>query len=78
MFRDQKDDVSIYNASDTSESRFNALKNMMALLLVNDAKEWFAAVTTKVHQVMYYEWYSNELRLRQEKCTLKCVKPTNA
>lgn len=72
-FRDQKDNVPVYNASDSLNLRFNALKSMMALLLIHDTKEWLAAVTSRVHQVMYYEWYLNELRVRQEECALECL-----
>jgi len=64
--RDQEDGVPTYDASDSSTLRFDALKNMMALLLADDAKEWLAAITSRVRQVMFYEWYLNELRVRKE------------
>jgi len=64
--RDQEDGVPTYDASDSSTLRFDALKNMMALLLADDAKEWLGAITSRVRQVMFYEWYLNELRVRKE------------
>lgn len=59
-----------YDVSDSSALRFDALKNMMTLLLVDDAKEWLGAIASRVHQVMFYEWYLNELRVRKEEHTL--------
>lgn len=68
--RDQGDNVPMYDVSDSSALRFDALKNMMALLLVDEAKGWLGAITTRVHQVIYYEWYLKELRARKEEHAL--------
>jgi len=68
--REQKDNVPTYNVSDSAALRFNGLKNMISLLLVEDAKEWLGAIRSRVHQVMYYEWYLNELKAHEEEHAL--------
>jgi len=67
MFNDQPTEtLPPYSDQDTRDDRFNALNDIMARLLAGEVSEWAAKITTRVHQVMFYEWYLKEVGVREK------------
>ena len=67
MFNNQPTEtLPAYSDQGTKDDRLNALNVMMARLLAREVGEWAARITTRVHQVVFYEWYLKEVVIREK------------